>query len=358
MVHISVVDADQITSEQSAAWRTLQRAYPEFDSPFFHPGFTECAAAVRTDVEVAVLEQDGQPVGFFPYQRGRGDIGVPVGGKLSEFHGVIAPPELPWKADELLAACRLKAWYFDHLIAGQIPFGEFHLADAASPYMDLRGGFDAYLERRADSGLTTYKQTLRKARKLGREVGEVRFEYFDTDPASLDKLIRWKTEQHIRTNRVPVFRCDWLCRLLQVVQHSEAEGFQGVCSTLSVGKRLIAVHLGLRSQNALHMWFPAYDRDFEKYSPGLILLVQIAKACTERGIGRIDFGPGPERYKSSFKTGALPLWKGVAETRRVAKLLRPQWYALKRRVRSSRWQHRFEDSMTIANRVRDRLAFR
>ena len=41
---------------------------PQLDNPFFRPEFTQAVAAVRDDVEVAVLEIQQQPVGFFPYQ--------------------------------------------------------------------------------------------------------------------------------------------------------------------------------------------------------------------------------------------------------------------------------------------------
>ena len=34
---------------------------------------------MRDDVKVAVLREDDEPVGFFPYQRQRGNVGVPVG---------------------------------------------------------------------------------------------------------------------------------------------------------------------------------------------------------------------------------------------------------------------------------------
>ena len=57
----------------------------------FGPEFTQAVAAVRGDVEVGVLEERGEPVGFFPFQRSRRNVARPVGGKMSDFQGLIAP---------------------------------------------------------------------------------------------------------------------------------------------------------------------------------------------------------------------------------------------------------------------------
>ena len=72
------------------AWSQIQRDNEELASPYFRPEFTQAVASVRGDVEVAVLEDHGEIVGFFPYQRGRGGVARPVGGRLSDFQGVVA----------------------------------------------------------------------------------------------------------------------------------------------------------------------------------------------------------------------------------------------------------------------------
>ena len=110
---VSVVSAVQLSEPLLLAWLDIQGADPELDSPYFCPEFTQAVAAVRDDVEVAVLEEHGEIVGFFPYQRSRGGVGRPVGGRLSDFQGVVIRPGVGWNPVQLLKGCRLKAWHFD-----------------------------------------------------------------------------------------------------------------------------------------------------------------------------------------------------------------------------------------------------
>ena len=54
---ISVVPARRLTGAHMRAWSDLQGADPALDSPFLGPEFATQVAAVRSDVEVAVLEE-------------------------------------------------------------------------------------------------------------------------------------------------------------------------------------------------------------------------------------------------------------------------------------------------------------
>ena len=172
----------------------MQSEDPALDSPFFRPEFTQCVATVRDDVEIAVLEEAGRPVGFFPYQRERGDIGRPVGGYMAEFQGVILSAGRECSPRDLVRGCGLRAWHFDHLTL-QAGFQPYQWLTAASPYMDVSRGFDAYqASRNQDSN--QIRQMLRKTRKVQREIGPVRYEPHCTAGGVLDTLIAWKMEQH------------------------------------------------------------------------------------------------------------------------------------------------------------------
>ena len=74
------------------AWRSIQRVEERLESPYFCPEFTRLVGSVRDDVRIVVIENDGRPVGFFPHQRAPWGRGKPVGGPLSDYHGVIAAP--------------------------------------------------------------------------------------------------------------------------------------------------------------------------------------------------------------------------------------------------------------------------
>jgi CelD/BcsL family acetyltransferase involved in cellulose biosynthesis len=231
---------------------------------------------------------------------------------LSDFHGVIARPGLGWSAAQLLRACRVRAWDFDHLLAGQSAFQSYHHRLSISPYIDLSAGFDAWCDERVRSGSMLLRQTLRKARKCERECGPVRLVPHSTDPAVFESLRQWKSAQYHRTETTDVFSFPWTVRLLESILDRREETFSGVLSALYVGDRLAAVHLGMRSRGVLHWWFPAYLPDLGKYSPGLMLLVEMARAAAAEGVRRIDLGKGHLDYKGSFMSGGIAIAEGCA----------------------------------------------
>ena len=143
-MRIDVVPARDLNAAQLRAWCEIQGAVQAFDSPYFHPEFTRAVAAVRSGVEVAVCEDAGQPVAFFPFQRFMRRMGRPVGDPLSDFQALIGRPEMLCDPLELLQACRLSSWRFDHLVDVQPAFRSHAWHEAESPYVDLSAGFDAY----------------------------------------------------------------------------------------------------------------------------------------------------------------------------------------------------------------------
>ena len=114
------------------AWRALQNANPALRGPYFCPEFTRIAAEARLPVEVAVIEEDGQVVGFFPFQR-NGKSGGPVGGILSDFQGVVCRSEYAVAPERFVRACRLATWDFDHLLDPEHRFARYCRSTERSP---------------------------------------------------------------------------------------------------------------------------------------------------------------------------------------------------------------------------------
>jgi CelD/BcsL family acetyltransferase involved in cellulose biosynthesis len=305
-----LIAANELDDGLLQAWRDAQASDIAFASPYFCAGFTQAVARVRDDVRIVVIENDGQAVGFFPHQHAWHGMGRPVGGAFSDYHGVVVKPSADWDIKQLMRAAGLSVWVFDHLSGNADKFGPYVHANATSPQMDLSQGYASYLASRGDN-VTEFN---RKARKLGREVGAVTFTYHDADPEALEALIRWKSEQYIRTaGKDSVFTETWTGGLLRAIVQTQTDDFAGVCSSLRVDGKPIAVHMGMRSQQHLHYWFPAYDTALSKYSGGGILLLRMAEAAPEHGIQVIDLGKGDSRYKGSMMTGAAPLFEGAVE---------------------------------------------
>ncbi|QDU93055.1 GNAT family N-acetyltransferase [Lignipirellula cremea] len=358
MCEIRTIEPRQLTPELIAAWSTIQQSLPAFGSPYFRPEFTQQVARVRSDVRIAVLEQQGQPVGFFPYQYSGMGVLVPVGGKFSDYHGVIAPPEVEWTASQLLAACGASAWRFDHLVAEQQPFARYHGNVAGSPYLYLADGYEAYEQERKSSGSKELTKLARKKRKLDREEGPLRFEYDTRDPQVFETLLAWKRDQYERTGLTDVFQFPWTTELLQNIWDCREPDFSGLMSALYLGDRLIAMHFGMRSGPIMHSWFPAYDREFYKASPGLILLTEIAKVASDQGVTIFDLGKGDAEYKTNLKSGDFMVAEGEIELRPMARLLRNGYRASRDWIKASPLRGPAQIPWRMIRPLRDWMAFR
>ena len=147
-----------------------------------------------------------------------------------------------------------------------------------------------------------------RKRRFEREVGQFRFKLNDPDPKSLRQLIAWKNLQYKR-NRLNAF-ARWKVELLERIHATQTVNFAGMLSTLRVGDKLIAAHMGMRSASVLHYWFPAFDMAYAKFSPGLINLLR--DLSRNRG-GRnpdVKLGAGNEPYKLLMANANIPVAAG------------------------------------------------
>jgi CelD/BcsL family acetyltransferase involved in cellulose biosynthesis len=317
------------------AWRSVQADSVAFHSPCFSPEFTQAVANVRSDVHVAVIEDNGKPAGFFPYQRSFAGIGKPVAGPLSDFHGVVARSDCRWALPALMRATNLSTWSFDHLVGDASPFEGCITARAPSPQISLKDGYESFVRLNRESGSSYIPKTEGLARKLGREVGPLNFMLHDPDPAVLDQLFRWKSEQYSRSGLGDVFAVPWTGDLLKRISQIQTAEFSGVCSVLRAGERIVSVHMGMRSRDVMHYWFPAYDPEFAKFSVGIILLLRMAESLAGTGVHTIDLGKGEDPYKQRLMTGSVELHEGVAERPSFASMARNARRGLETWVRRS-----------------------
>jgi CelD/BcsL family acetyltransferase involved in cellulose biosynthesis len=306
-------------------WSQIQAAEPALDSPYFRPEFTQAVAKVRRDVEVAVMLEGTEAVGFFPFQRGPLNIGKPVGGKLSDYHGVISRSTTLVDAAALLRACRLAGWDFDHLVTTQPSFEPFVAGRGESPYLDISQGYEAYADQRRAAGSDELKNINRKLRKCEREQGPLTLELDCNDDSVLDLLMQWKSAQLRQNGLTDIFAFPWTVALLKNIHRNWNEKFSGLLTVLRLKDKPISIMFSLRGGSAVHSWIFAYDKELSPYSPGSILLLKMAAVAQEHGISKIDLGKGTERYKLNMSSAATPLWEGTVGRASPALWLRSGW---------------------------------
>ncbi|GAA3441537.1 hypothetical protein Pve01_23730 [Planomonospora venezuelensis] len=288
----------------------MQGADPALDNPFLSVEFALAMGRLRDYVRVAVIEDGDKIVAFFPYERHSFGIGKPLGGFLTTCHGLISVSDLKVDVRALLRTCRLSVFDFDHMVAGQPTFAPYQTDVRPAPVMDLSAGFDAYVEQVRANSPKNYKTVRYKERKFGREQGGLRFEWDSADTGALRQLMQWKSDQYRRTGRVDRFAQPWIVRLLDEMHAERSPHFAGVLTMVYAGDTPVAGHFGLRTADTLVGWFPAYDTEFARYSPGIVHHLLMAEHAAGAGLRQVDMGKGGREYKGWLKSGDLFVAEG------------------------------------------------
>ncbi|MFI6401541.1 GNAT family N-acetyltransferase [Streptomyces sp. NPDC050548] len=311
---ITIHRPEELSTSLRQAWHKAMDESPDYANPFLAPEFADGVGRHRGSAQVAVLHEGGEPVGFFPYERNPVGVGRAIGLGLSDCQALVHRPGVTWDVQQLLRACGLSVFEFDHLVEEQQPFGRHVTGTFASPVIDLKDGDGEvpYAEwlRGAYPGIA--KTTLKKERRLGRDLGEMRFVYDDRNPEVLHTLMRWKSAQYRRTGRMDRFARPWIVDLVDHLFRVREEHFTGILSVLYAGDRPVAAHFGPTSRTLFAAWFTAYDPELRYYSPGLIMHLRMAEEAGRHGVRLMDLGRGDKEWKDWLKTRELRVGEGFA----------------------------------------------
>jgi CelD/BcsL family acetyltransferase involved in cellulose biosynthesis len=309
LVRTTVIRPAELGPAELAIWRSFQQVQPGLGSPFLAPEITVSAGRVRPGTRVAILEDAGQIIGFFPFELRAFGYGLPVTAGLADCQGVVHAPDADWNAHDLLRSCGLGVWEFDHLVDGQKPFERYQVLRAAAPVIDLSNGSAALLADLPRRSSRT-KKLPRLQRRLEREIGPLRFELESTDPAALQMLMAWKSAQYRRTGRTDRFAQPWIRRFVSDLFELRSPHFALLLSVLYAGDQPVAANLTPRGGGVLADWFPAYDPRFATYSPGLLHRLHLIEAGAASGARLIELGRGTYQHKELFKTGDVMVGEG------------------------------------------------
>jgi CelD/BcsL family acetyltransferase involved in cellulose biosynthesis len=324
-MRIDLIQPNELGPSEIAAWHSMQEATPTLANPFLSPEFTLAAGRLRQESRVAVLRDGACITGFFPFERRRFGVGVPIAGWLSACQGLIHTPAAEWDAEELLRSCDLAVWKFDNLIFNQKPFAPYQIRTTPSPILDLSSGFDHYYTALRSKRLHFCRELERKTRKLRRESGDLHVVCDSRDSSILRTLIAWKSQQYRRTAHVDRFQQPWICELLEKMLETRTKELSGLLSVLYAGDQPVAAQFGLRNQRKLVGWFTGYDISYAKYSPGLIHLMLMARELTSASIEAIHMGKGALKYAQPLKNGDILVSDGVVTAQSTLGIAYDSW---------------------------------
>lgn len=302
----AVLPADAVPVEAYRWWATLCETHPQFRSPFFSAPFVRAVASVHDGVQVCLIERDGRLVGVLPFQfpsphaRAR-RVAEPVGADYNDVFGVILEPGLEISPGELLRlaglrslrACNIHPRQADLGMTGRNPERGSSIVYGSDP--------DAYWDRLRLENPHFAAQTERRERKLVDRHGPLRFRLHTEDiEETLEHLIQVKREQYQRTGVPDVMAPEWKRRLMHRLARETDPQCIGALSTVHAGVTWVASHLGLRHGPLLHYWFPVYNPELSRFSPGHILIKQIIEQTPSMGIQELDLGVGEGQHKKSY----------------------------------------------------------
>ncbi|WP_166828975.1 GNAT family N-acetyltransferase [Thalassoroseus pseudoceratinae] len=336
---VQVFDASQLDDPLICVWKQIVANGEVFSHPHFSPYFTLAVAMSIPDVKVAVIFEDDAPVAFLPFQQ-VGKVGYPVGHPFNESHGLVHLPDVWIDAEDLCRKAGLGAWHFDHLPCEQSWLHLYQKATDDAAWVELSGSYQAYLESRQASGTSQLKQAERKRRKLAREVGPVRFEDHIDDQDAVGTLINWKHAQTRGQKSGRVFESEGTKTLLQDVLTIEQPHVRGKLSGLFAGDHLIALHFGMCCHSTYVSMIPAHDDQFSRYSPGMILHLEMIRFACEQGVREIDLGRGINRVKAALMTTTRRLAIGSVDCRPFRRFATNYWYMLRNFAHSSQLGNR------------------
>lgn len=324
-MRVRIVPIEDITDEMVLDWNNWAAPSGRLTSPYLRFEFAGAVARARDDVRVALFEDNGEVVGFFPHHAAREGVVRPVGAPMSDYQGIVAAPG--WQLDpaSVLAAAGGSALVFDNW-HGPVARGKAQLRSMdGSAIVDLTGGSDAYFEARAAQHPSHFRKTARLQRRAERECGPVRLEFGDPTGALFDRLCTWKQAQYRQSGKLDVLNIGWVHSVLTALRQSEGSEFGGMTAALWFGDRLAAVEFGLAAGGVYHSWFPAYEPELAKYSPGLLLMQGIFRNAQSQGIDRVDLGGGGGHYKKYYGSYEVPLGRGRVLTPGLAALGIRSW---------------------------------
>jgi CelD/BcsL family acetyltransferase involved in cellulose biosynthesis len=316
VVEIRAVRPDALTEDDVRAWTAIQRSVPQFANPHFSPQFARLSASVWSGIEVAVFRTaHGRPVGFFPFERGILGLGRPAARILSDFQGVVIEPQVQWCVDDLLSGCRLSSLEFDHLLASQEQFADAISERSFSRALDLSEGFEKYAEDRRVAGSNITKQLGKFSRRLEREVGPSAFEADTRDDTVVDWIVAHQARRYEVKGYTNAMRLPAVGRIVDRIRDTHTVEFAGLVSVLRAGDRIVAAHMGMRSRTVWHSMFSAHDAEFERFSPGMLIFINMARSANDLGLTRIDLGKGDLAHKRRLANSTVAVAKARVELR-------------------------------------------
>lgn len=326
-MQIKTIPFSELSHDIEASWLGWIAADSRHQSPFLHPEFSRAVNTATNDVECAIAFENDKPVSILPFQRIGKRAAGPVGGYLSDQQGWISSPGQRLHFTNLLDSTELRSFRFHMLPLGETPDLSCMALRRTTVYADIANGFESYEAKKKLLGSNVVSKLAQKERKISNEVGPLRIDLGYSNE-SFESFLQWKDDacrKRCVKNILATKPALLTVRSLIKSSKDDRHDFRLQYCRLMAGDSLVAVHLGLICHNRLAAWLPAYNPLFYRYSPGLLILMQLLRNCEQWGIHRVNFGTGEQPFKNRFMTDKATMLEGIADQRLIHSVMHCCW---------------------------------
>jgi CelD/BcsL family acetyltransferase involved in cellulose biosynthesis len=328
-MRVTVVRPGDLGPGEASLWAMFQRSSPATLNPFLSLTFARAVGRCRPGARVAVVETGRQIEAFLPFEMAGGRMGMPIGYPMNDLQGFVGRGT-PTDARDVIRQAGLRGWRFVAAPAEQGALVPHYYQGtlARVPVIDLAGGYQSYLSSRRKAST---RRIAEKKRALERRLGTLSLNWSSPDPhAHLQQLIDWKTARYGGARRL--FSDPTARAILDELRTEPGDDCRGLLSVLSAGERVVALFFGLIAYESLCSWFPTYDRELSRYSPGRMMWHPLAEEAARRGITRLDLGYGQDEYKIGLANASYPVIGGAVWASRCEQAARSVYRRLHRRA--------------------------
>lgn len=193
---------------------------------------------------------------------------------------------------------------------------------------------EAYFRSLNKKGRNNHTRGKRILEELGGPVAFRRFEHGTEARQALDRLLELKHAWlKVHDPESPMLGAD--AQLLRDMLNAALDTDLATIFAISAGGKLAAASLNFVYETKMQAYFTAFDPEFDRGSPGTILIVEYSKWAFDHGIRQVDFLRGDESFK--FRLGnAETLLDGFVGPRSLighAAVAAQEWRLRLRRMR-------------------------
>jgi CelD/BcsL family acetyltransferase involved in cellulose biosynthesis len=299
VLRVELLRLQDLTAHDARQWRSFLAQRPELTGPYFDIRYMQAAASSVPNAGVARFWDGERIVGYFAYQIRSGAL-QPFGAPLSDYHGVIAAPGYDMPFGELLAATGARRLEFQGWVGPMCAMAR--TLPLRRRIADTRQGFEHWWATQDADHHKFFKNIGRCERNVEKDFGGFAFTWERVTPDVLDWVLRLKRDQYAKTGMHDVFDCGWTYAMLSALASLDDPDYGLRAGVFRHDGQIVAAEISLTDGEHVHLWFPAYDPAYYRYSVGILLTVAIIRHCAPLGIKSFDFGTGGEDYKSPLTT--------------------------------------------------------